>query len=137
MFICISYVEFLKYKREVPKELCSHVFEGWKLEVSRKRQRERVLNRFKYIKTCVLARELCVLVRANRVTLNKEDVHACCLFISQLCKEAGCEEQSELCGKAAEAVLTSEEKYLELCEQSCKKCGEARQPQAKTTKYVA
>jgi len=54
-----------------------------------------------------------------------------------LCKEAGCEEPSELCGKAAENVLASEEKYLELCEQSCKKCGEARQPQAKETRYVA
>ncbi|TET18851.1 hypothetical protein E3J74_09630 [Candidatus Bathyarchaeota archaeon] len=107
------------------------------MEVSRRRQRERVLNRFKYIKTCVIARELCLLVRANRVALNKEDVQACCLFISQLCKEAGCEEASELCGKAAETVLTSEEKYLELCEQSCKKCGEARQPQAKKTGYVA
>ena len=71
------------------------------------------------------------------MALNKEDVQACCLFISQLCKEAGCEEPSELCRKAAESVLTSEEKYLEFCEQSCKKCGEARQPRAKETRYVA
>lgn len=107
------------------------------MEVSRKRQRSRVLNRFKYIKTCVLARELCVLVRANRVALSKEDVQSCCSFISKLCKEAGCGEPSELCGNAAEDVLSNEEKYLELCEQSCKKCGEAKRPAPKKTTYVA
>jgi hypothetical protein len=43
-----------------------------------------------------------------------------------------------LCGKAAEAVLTSEEKYLEICQQSCMKCGEERRPiQKKPTNYVA
>ena len=107
------------------------------MEVSRKRQRGRVLHRFKYVKTCVLARELCTLVRTNRAALNKEDVQTCCSFICQLCKEAGCGEPSELCKKAADVVLKSEEEYLKLCEQSCKKCGEAKQPTAKKTAYVA
>jgi hypothetical protein len=98
------------------------------LELSRKKMREQALNRFKYLRTCVLARELCLLVRANRVTFNIEDVHDSCAFISQLCQEAGCKEPSALCSKAAEAVLTSEEKYLELCEQSCGKCSESRRP---------
>jgi len=96
------------------------------LELSREKVRKQALEQFKYTKTCMLARELCFLVRTHRATLEKEDVHACCVFISKLCKEAGCEEASELCAKAAEVVLESEEKYLELCEQSCKKCSESR-----------
>lgn len=98
------------------------------LELSRKRMREKTLNRFRHLRTCVLARELCLLVRANRVTFNVEDAHDCCGFIAKLCQEAGCNEAGELCGKAAEAVLTSEEKYLELCGQSCGKCSESRRP---------
>lgn len=98
------------------------------LELSRERMRKQVLDRFKHVRTCVLARELCLLVRTNRVALNKEDVSECCSFISKLCKEAGCEEASDLCAKAAEAVMGSEETYLKLCAQSCKKCGEARRP---------
>jgi len=109
------------------------------LELSRQKMREHALNRFKYIKTCILARELCLLVRTNRVAFNTKDAYECCAFISKLCKEAGCEEPSDLCNKAAEAVPTSEEKYLELCEQSCTKCGEARRPAPapKRTMYVA
>jgi len=110
------------------------------MELSRKQLREQAISRFKYIKTCVLARELCLLVRTNRVAFNFKDAHECCSFISQLCREAGCTEQSDLCGKAAEAVLDSEEKYLELCQQSCMKCGEERRPaqvQKKPTNYVA
>jgi len=110
-----------------------------KLEITRKKLREEVLSRFKYIRTCVLARELCLLIRTNRVALNPEDVKECCLFISKLCREAGCIEPSELCRKAAEAVTTDEEKYLELCKQSCMKCGEARRPKRQTPRqaYVA
>jgi len=110
------------------------------MELSRQQLREQALSRFKYIKTCMLARELCLLVRTNRVAFSLKDASECCNFISQLCKEAGCEEQSELCGKAAEAVLMSEEKYLDLCQQSCMKCGESRRPpqaQRKPTNYVA
>ena len=72
--------------------------------------------------------------------LDKEDVRDFCGFISKLCEEVGCGEASELCKKAAEAVMESEERYLELCEQSCKKCGESRQPRTPTTErsvYVA
>jgi hypothetical protein len=98
------------------------------LEITRQKMRERTLDQFKHIRTCVLARELCMLVRANRVALTKEDVHECCSFIAKLCKEAGCDEPSELCSKAAEAVLGSEEEYLKLCAQSCRKCSESRQP---------
>ncbi len=107
------------------------------MEVTRRKLREEVLKRFKYIRTCVLARELCLLIRSNRAVLDPKDVHECCLFISNLCKEAGCVEPSELCRKAAEAVLTDEEKYLELCKQSCMKCGEARRPIPKRQTYVA
>jgi len=112
--------------------------ESMSMELSRQQLREQAISRFKYIKTCVLARELCLLVRTNRVAFNIKDAHECCSFISQLCKEAGCTEQSDLCGKAAEAVLVSEEKYLDLCQQSCMKCGESRRPiQKKPTNYVA
>lgn len=113
------------------------------LELSRERMRKQVIDQFKFIRTCVLARELCLLVRTNRVTFNKEDVLECCGFISKLCKEAGCGEASDLCAKAAEAVMGSEETYLDLCGQSCKKCGEARRPsrpgipQPERTVYVA
>lgn len=98
------------------------------MELSRQQLREQALSRFKYVKTCILARELCLLVRTNRVAFGVKDASECCSFISQLCKEAGCQEQSALCGKAAEAVLLSEEKYLDLCQQSCMKCGESRAP---------
>jgi hypothetical protein len=98
------------------------------LEITRRKMRERTLDQFKHIKTCVLARELCMLVRANRVALAKEDVHECCSSIAKLCKEAGCDEPSELCSKAAEAVLGSEEEYLKICAESCRKCTESRQP---------
>jgi hypothetical protein len=98
------------------------------MELSRQQLREQAISRFKYVRTCVLARELCLLVRTNRVAFSLKDAHECCSLISQLCKEAGCTEQSDLCSKAAEAVLTSEEKYLDLCQQSCMKCGESRQP---------
>ena len=98
------------------------------LEITRQKMREHTLDRFKHIRTCVLARELCMLVRANRVALTKEDAHQCCSFIAKLCKEAGCDEPSELCSKAAEAVLGSEEEYLKLCEQSMRKCSESRRP---------
>jgi hypothetical protein len=98
------------------------------LELTRQKMRERALAQFKQLKTCVLARELCVLVRLNRAAFNKKDAKDCCTFISKLCKEAGCEETSELCRKAAEAVMKDEETYLELCLESCRKCGESKRP---------
>jgi len=107
------------------------------LELSRREMRERAINQFKHIRTCVLARELCLLVRTHRVAFNAKDAHDCCGFIAELCKEAGCIEPSDLCGKAAEAVLASEERYLELCSQSCRKCGESKRPPPKRTMYVA
>lgn len=111
------------------------------LELSRQKMRDLALDQFKHLRTCVLARELCLLVRANRVTFDVKDVHDCCSFIAKLCREAGCEEPSDLCKKAAEVVLTSEEEYLELCELSCGKCGESRRPRkprrVEPTYYVA
>lgn len=108
------------------------------MEISRKKLREEVLERIKYIQTCVLAREICLLVRSNRAVLEPKDVQEICLSISKLCKERECEEASELCRKAAEAVGSgNEEKYLELCAQSCMKCGEARRPTPKKATYVA
>lgn len=108
------------------------------MELSRQMLREKTLSRFNYVRTCVLARELCLLVRTNRVAFNQEDVKRSCGLISGLCKEAGCVEQSELCRQASETVVKDEEKYLELCQQSCMKCGEARQPTPKEkTSYVA
>lgn len=99
------------------------------MEISRQKLREEVLERVKYMQTCVLAREVCLLVRTNRAVLNPKDVHDICLHISKLCKDAGCQEPSELCSKAAEAVGTKDEaKYLEYCAQSCVKCGESRKP---------
>jgi len=108
------------------------------LELSRQKLREKTLKRFKYVKTCVLARELCLLVRTNRVSFNPEDVKDCCGFVSKLCKDAGCHDQSELCRKASEVVESNEQEYLEICQQSCMKCGEERRPMPKNkTTYVA
>jgi len=110
------------------------------LEISRQKAREYVLQRFKHIRTCALARELCLLVRTNRAVLNREDVHDMCLYISKRREEAGCKEASELCAKAAEAVLTDEALHLKLCEQSCRKCSESRRPRRpapERTTYVA
>ena len=114
------------------------------LEITRKKLRDEVLERVRYVKTCVLAREVCLLVRTNRAVLEPKDVQEICLYISKLCKEEGCKEPSEICLKAAEAVGSGDEaKYLELCGQSCVKCGEAKKPsvqqgmqQGKST-YVA
>ncbi len=108
------------------------------MEISRKNLRNEVLERIKFVKTCVMARELCLLVRTNRAVLEPKDVQEICQYISGLCKEEGCGEPSELCAKAAKAVGSKEEeKYLELCAQSCAKCGEARRPQSKKDAYVA
>ena len=108
------------------------------MEISRKKLREEILERIKYVKTCYLAREVCLLVRTNRAVLEPKDVQEMCGYISKLCKEEGCDEPSELCRKAADAVGSSEEtKYLEMCAQSCLKCGEARQPAPKKATYVS
>jgi hypothetical protein len=108
------------------------------VEISRKKLREEVLERVKYVKTCVMARELCLLVRTNRAVLEPKDVKEICGFISSLCKEEGCSEPSELCQKASNAIGSKdEEKYLELCAQSCVKCGEAKRPMPKRETYVA
>ncbi|MCW4007716.1 MAG: hypothetical protein NWF09_03355 [Candidatus Bathyarchaeota archaeon] len=108
------------------------------MEISRKKLRAEVLERIKYIKTCVMARELCLIVRTNRAVLEPKDVQEICSYISGLCREEGCTEPSELCRKAAEAVGSKdEEKYLELCAQSCVKCGEAKRPTPKKESYVA
>ena len=112
--------------------------ENTSLEISRKKLREEVLERIKYVQTCVLAREICLLVRTNRAVLEPNDVHDICLSISKLCKECGCQEASDLCNKASEAIGSGDEgKYLELCTQSCMKCGEARKPTPKKSTYVA
>lgn len=108
------------------------------MEISRKKLREEVLDRVKYVKTCVMARELCLLVRTNRAILEPKDVQNVCLYISNLCKEGGCKEPSEICEKASNAIGTKDEdKYLELCAQSCVKCGEAKRPTPKRETYVA
>lgn len=108
------------------------------MEISRKKMRDEVLARIKYVKTCVMARELCLLVRTNRAVLEPKDVKEICSYVSTLCKEEGCLEPSELCQKASEAVGSKEEeKYLELCAQSCVKCGEAKRPMPKTNGYVS
>lgn len=108
------------------------------MEISRKKIREEVLRRIKYVKTCVMARELCLLVRTNRAVLEPKDVQKVCTYVSTLCKEEGCVEPSELCQKAAEAVGSkNEEKYLDLCAQSCVKCGEAKRPTPKKNAYVS
>ncbi len=108
------------------------------MEISRKNLRNEVLERIKFVKTCVMARELCLLVRTNRAVLEPQDVREVCQYIATLCREEGCGEPSELCAKAANAVGSGdEEKYLDLCAQSCVKCGEARRPQPKKDAYVA
>ena len=57
------------------------------MEISRKNLRKEVLERIKFVKTCVMARELCLLVRTNRAVLEPEDVKEICTYISNLCKE--------------------------------------------------
>jgi len=70
--------------------------------------------------------------------LEPKDVKEVCSYVSKLCGEEGCAEPSEICQKAAEAVGSKdEEKYLELCAQSCLKCGEAKRPTPKRETYVA
>lgn len=110
------------------------------MEISRKKLRDEVLERIKYVKTCVLAREICLLIRTNRAVLESKDVQETCLYVSKLCKDEGCQEPSEVCRRAAEAVGSGDEaKYLDLCAQSCMKCGEARKPTTPQNKspYVA
>ena len=67
------------------------------VEISRKNLRNEVLERIKYVKTCVMARELCLIVRTNRAVLEPKDVQEVCQYISELCKEEGCSEPSEMC----------------------------------------
>ena len=108
------------------------------MEISRKKLRNEVLKRIKYVKTCVMARELCLLVRTNRAVLEPEDVREVCEYISELCRKEGCLEPSDLCDKAAKAIGSKDEaRYLDLCAQSCVKCGEAKRPTPKKSGYVA
>lgn len=108
------------------------------VEISRKKLREEVLDRVKYVRTCVMARELCLLVRTNRAVLEPRDVQDICKYIAGLCREEGCSDPSSLCFKAASAVGSlNEEKYLELCAQSCVKCGEAKRTAPKKDAYVS
>ncbi len=108
------------------------------MEISRKKLREEVLKRIKYVKTCVMARELCLLVRSNRAVLEPKDVEEVCLYISNLCKQEGCNEPGSLCMKATNALNSKDEnKYLELCAQSCMKCGEAKRPTPTKNAYVS
>ncbi len=106
------------------------------MEITRQKLRDQTLKQFKYIRTCILARELCLLVRTNRVALHPKDAHTMCIYVSKLCGEAGCTEPSELCQKGAQAALTDEREYLEICAQSCQKCGESRRPSASQPKKV-
>jgi len=122
----------------VPKQCYHFCKEKVSLEISRKKLRDEVLERIKYVQNCVLARETCLLVRTNRAVLQPEDVKEICLSISKLCKEFGCQEASDICSKASEAIGSGDEgKYLELCAQSCMKCGEAKKPTPKKATYVA
>jgi len=98
------------------------------LKISCEKARKEALNQINYIKTCVLAQELCLIIRTHRAVLEKQDVRDCCGFISTLFNETGCKEASDLCAIAAEAVMESEEKYLTLCEQSCKKYIDSKSP---------
>jgi len=101
--------------------------------------RKLALDNFKQVRTCVLARELCLLVRTSRPFLNAEDVCDCCSFISKLCREAGCREVSDLCAEAAEVVVKDEKIHLEHCEQSCMLCYEGRfpaEPYVETSPYI-
>ncbi len=108
------------------------------MEISRKKMRQEVLEKVKYLRTCAMARELCLLVRTNRAVLEPKDVQDICGYISTLCDEEGCNEPSELCSRAAEAIGTkNEDRYLELCSQSCVKCGEAKRTSPKRETYVA
>ena len=108
------------------------------MEISRKKLREEVLKRIKYVKTCVMARELCLLVRLNRAVLEPQDVLEFCLYFSNKCKEESCDEPGDLCMKAANALISKDEKkYLDLCAQSCMKCGETKRPTPKKNHFVS
>ena len=101
--------------------------------------RKLVLADFERYRTCSLAQELCKLVYYNKRFLNPEDIYRCCSFIASLCLEAGCEEASESCVKAAEAVMKDEKRHLELCEQSCTLRYEDRfhaEPKSKNAAYI-
>ena len=107
---------FLKLNRLFPYLLIVPIGDFRSVEISRKNLRSEVLERIKYVKTCVMARELCLLVRTNRAVLEPKDVQEVCQYISTLCKEEGCSEPSEICTKAAKAVGSAdEEKYLDIC----------------------
>lgn len=116
----------------LPEHLLACHMEAKDLEMSRKKLHDEILERIKYVRTCVLAREICLLVRTNRAVLDPKDVQEICSSVSKLCKEEDCQEPSEMCRKAAESVGSVDEaKYLELCAQSCMKCGEAKKPTQK------
>ena len=109
------------------------------MELTRQEMRQHTLDQFKHVRTCVLARELCLLVRSSRAVLNAEDIRRFCSFIASLCREAGCKKTSDLCAEAAEAVVKDEKRHLDLCEQSCTLCYEGRfpaEPQAERPAYI-
>ncbi|MGB9672245.1 MAG: hypothetical protein ACPLZY_03770 [Candidatus Norongarragalinales archaeon] len=71
------------------------------------------------LKTGVLARELCLLIRHNRAVLEPKNLQKICLHISGLCEEVECNVPSYLAaGQPKPSVPTDEGKYLELCTKS-------------------
>ncbi|NLE06724.1 MAG: hypothetical protein GX638_18230 [Crenarchaeota archaeon] len=80
-----------------------------------------------------------MVVRTQRAVLEPEDVVSICRYVSSLCKEEkDCAEPSSLCLKAANALESGDEKkYLELCMQSCRKCGQSKRISQKKDEYVA
>lgn len=106
-----------------------------KLELQK--ARENTLKKLNIIRSCGLARNLCMVIRVHRAVLTVEDINKWCSFVSGLCKTVpNCTEQAELCRRAAEAVLKDEQKYLDICMESCKKCGQFRPNNARSI-YVA
>lgn len=96
------------------------------MELELQKARENTLKRLNVIRNCVLAQHLCRVIRTYRHVLTLQDVNRWCTFVGELCKTMGCAEQATLCCRAAEVVLKDEQKYLNLCVKSCKKCGQIR-----------
>ena len=108
------------------------------MEISRKNLRNEVLERIKFVRTCVMARELCVLVRTNRAVLEPEMCRKSVVTYRTSAKKKAAVNQATYATKAAKAIGSGdEEKYLDLCAQSCVKCGEAKSPRPKNDPYVA
>jgi hypothetical protein len=84
-FTLLMVALFVILTRRLMKEYLMSQFlmgdKGIDLKISFEKARKETLSQIDHIRTCVLARELCLIIRTQRAVLQKQDVKECCSLI--------------------------------------------------------